>query len=82
MIHITRANKRKLVLYGIILLIAYAIFSSGYSSHRSETTIANAKPEDVWEFVADFSKMKLLNPTITENKLLNKLYEKPKLGIS
>ncbi|XP_059607855.1 uncharacterized protein LOC132255735 [Phlebotomus argentipes] len=66
MIHFTRCNKRKLILYGIVFLVVYAIFSSSYNEHRSETTIANAKPEKVWEFVADFSKMKLLNPTILD----------------
>lgn len=64
MIHFTRYTKRKLIVYGIALLVVYAIFSSGYNKHRSETTIVNAKPEKVWEFVADFSKMKLLNPTM------------------
>ncbi|GAB0098927.1 uncharacterized protein DMENIID0001_147370 [Sergentomyia squamirostris] len=62
----TRSNKRKLIVYGIIFLLAYVIFSSGYNDYRSETTIAGAKPEQVWEYVADFSKMKLLNPTILD----------------
>lgn len=47
-----------------ILVVLYVILSSGYHKYEIDGIIKNSKPEDVWGFVADFSKMKLLNPTM------------------
>lgn len=46
------------------LLVLYLIFSSGYHKYEIDGIIRNTRPEDVWNFVADFNKMKLLNPTM------------------
>lgn len=32
--------------------------------YEASVTLENTHPSDVWEFVADFSNMKYLNPTV------------------
>lgn len=59
-----RCNIKIASLAVIILLVLYVIFSSGYHKYEIDGVIKNSKPEDVWNYVADFSKMKLLNPTM------------------
>jgi len=60
----TRWNKKRVILFVLSLLILYTIFSSGYNKYQLDASFKNTKPEEVWEFVADFSKMRLLNPTM------------------
>lgn len=62
--HPIRWNKRRLVSVALSGIILYLIFSARYNKFTAETVIKNQKPEDVWNFVADFSKMKSLNPTM------------------
>lgn len=59
-----RWNKRHLSIFGIGLLIFYLIFSASRNTYESDVIIRNTKPELVWEYVADFHKMHLLNPTM------------------
>lgn len=59
-----RWNKRHLSILGIGLLIFYLIFSASRNTYESDIIIRNTKPELVWEYVADFHKMHLLNPTM------------------
>lgn len=42
-----------------------------YQTYESQEVLKNVKPEKVWEYVADFSKMKALNPSILEFKILS-----------
>lgn len=60
----TRWNKRRLIAIFVILIISYTIFSSSYNKYQIDATIKNVKAEEVWDFISDFSKMKLLNPTM------------------
>lgn len=59
-----RWNKRQLSILGIGLLVFYFIFSASRNTYEDDVIIKNTKPELVWEFVADFHKMHLLNPTM------------------
>lgn len=62
--YITRWNRRRLAALAISVLILYWIFSASNNEYESNVTVKNVKPEDAWEYVADFHKMKLLNPTM------------------
>lgn len=62
--HPIRWNKRRLVSVALSGIVLYLILSAKYNKFTAEIVIKNQKPEDVWNFVADFSKMKLLNPTM------------------
>ncbi|XP_063695806.1 uncharacterized protein LOC134827166 [Culicoides brevitarsis] len=68
--HPIRWNKRRLLSVALSGIVFYLILSAKYNKFQAETVIKNHKPEDVWNFVADFSKMKLLNPTIEEFRIL------------
>lgn len=61
---IRRWNKRHLSMLGGALLLLYWIFSASRNTYKAEVIIKNTKPEHVWEYVADFHKMRLLNPTM------------------
>lgn len=56
--------KRVSVIIAVLVLLYVFVFSSGYQKHQIDGVIANTRPEMVWEYVADFSKMRLLNPTM------------------
>jgi len=62
--HIPRLWIRAAVLLGIALLLYVFVFSSGYQKYQIEGIIKRSEPEKVWEYVADFNKMRLLNPTM------------------
>lgn len=49
---------------GAALFVLYWIFSASKNTYEAEIIIKNTKPELVWEYVADFHKMHLLNPTM------------------
>lgn len=63
--------KRNYILTGIAAILIYVFLIGGYKTYQHEDVIKNAKPVDVWEFIADFSKMKELNPTILDFKILS-----------
>lgn len=46
------------------ILVLYWIISASNNVYESDVTVRKTKPEDAWEYVADFHKMKLLNPTM------------------
>ena len=58
--------KTKTLAYTFLsVLMIYLLFIHKRSHIVSfEIIIKNSKPEHVWEFVADFSNMKKLNPTM------------------
>lgn len=56
--------KRVSVIIAVLVLLYVFVFSSGYQKYQIDGVIANTRPETVWEYVADFSKMRLLNPTM------------------
>lgn len=60
----TRWNIKRLSIVCIGILALYVIFSASNNKYEVDAIIKHTKPEKVWEFVADFSKMKLLNPTM------------------
>ncbi|XP_043273501.1 uncharacterized protein [Venturia canescens] len=64
--------KSRNFLYFILGLISfYALFIHKRKHNVSfEATIRNSKPVTVWEFVADFSNMKKLNPTIEDFNII------------
>lgn len=55
--------QRRFVTIGILVLVLYIYISSGYKTFVKEGTI-HALPKDVWLFVSDFSKLKMINPTM------------------
>uniref|UniRef100_A0A1A9VYK3 Uncharacterized protein n=1 Tax=Glossina austeni TaxID=7395 RepID=A0A1A9VYK3_GLOAU len=66
-----RWNIRNIAILIACSLIIYMICARGRHSYEIDGIIKNTKPEDVWNYVADFSKMKLLNPTILDFKILS-----------
>lgn len=60
----TRWNRRRCSFLACALLVLYWLFSVSNNTYESDVTIKNVKPEIVWEYVADFHKMRLLNPTM------------------
>lgn len=60
----TRWNRRRLAIVAIFILILYYVFSASNNSYEASVTIRNVKPETAWEYVADFNKIKFLNPTM------------------
>ncbi|XP_035786724.1 uncharacterized protein LOC118463899 [Anopheles albimanus] len=49
----------------------YFFLSSGYREYELSGVVPHTKPEDVWDFLADFSHMKRLNPTIIDFKVIS-----------
>uniref|UniRef100_A0A336LSX5 CSON003270 protein n=1 Tax=Culicoides sonorensis TaxID=179676 RepID=A0A336LSX5_CULSO len=68
--HPVRWNKRRLLSISLAAIVFYLILSAKYNKYSAEVVIKNQNPENVWNFVADFSKMKQLNPTIEEFRIL------------
>ncbi|XP_023301647.2 uncharacterized protein LOC111683776 [Lucilia cuprina] len=66
-----RCNIKSASLVFSVLLVLYLVFSSGYHKYEIDGVIKNSRPEDVWNYVADFSKMRLLNPTILNFRILS-----------
>ncbi|XP_017863227.1 PREDICTED: uncharacterized protein LOC108613932 [Drosophila arizonae] len=62
--------KRLALLLGAVVLLYLFVFSGGYHKYQIDGVIDNARPEAVWEYVADFNKMRLLNPTIINFRIL------------
>lgn len=56
--------KRVSLIFTALLLLYVFVFSRGYHKYQIDGVIGNTRPERVWEYVADFSKMRLLNPTM------------------
>ncbi|XP_070506528.1 uncharacterized protein [Chironomus tepperi] len=54
-----------------VAILIYLFFFGRFQTYEQSEIIKNAKPVAVWEFVADFSKMKQLNPTILDFKILS-----------
>lgn len=64
-----RHSKRKYIIAICVVIFVYLLLFSRYQTYEYNEVIKNTKPEDVWKFVSDFSKMKSLNPTILEFKI-------------
>lgn len=62
--HPARWNMKKVTIFGLLSIFFYTIFSSGYNQYSESVVIKKTKPDEVWGFVADFSKMRILNPTM------------------
>ncbi|KAL7028256.1 hypothetical protein ACKWTF_005777 [Chironomus riparius] len=65
------SNKRKGIIGLVVAIIIYLLFVDRFQTYEQSEVIKNAKPVAVWEFIADFSKMKQLNPTILDFKILS-----------
>ncbi|XP_058464654.1 uncharacterized protein LOC131438569 [Malaya genurostris] len=70
MLPFSRWARRRFVLVAVCSLVVYYLLSSSYNEYQINTIIRRTKPEIVWEYIADFSKMKKLNPTILDFKIL------------
>lgn len=46
------------------LLCIYLFGRIKYYNYQASVTLENTHPSDAWEFIADFSNMKYLNPTL------------------
>jgi hypothetical protein len=64
-------NKRKYIVGICAIIFVYSFLFSRYQSYEYQEVIKNVKPKVIWEFVADFSQMKTLNPTIIDFKILS-----------
>lgn len=58
--------KTRSIMYGILVILFFYVLFVYKKKHQVmfETTINDSNPKHVWEFVADFSNMKKLNPTM------------------
>ena len=58
--------KSKTLAYSFLSVLIIYVFFFYKKTHTVsfEFVIKNSTPESVWEFVADFSNMKKLNPTM------------------
>lgn len=59
-----RWNAKRLGVAAAGLLVLYALFSASRQTHDAEVLVRNTPPKVVWDFVADFSNMLQLNPTM------------------
>lgn len=66
-----RQNKRKYIIGICAVIFVYIFLFTRYQTFEYQEIIKSVKPESVWEYVADFSKMKSLNPAILEFKVLS-----------
>lgn len=66
-----RQNKRKYIVGICAIIFVYLLIFSRFQTYEYQGVIKDVKPEVVWEFIADFSKMKTLNPTIHDFKILS-----------
>lgn len=56
--------KKKVLFWCVVGVFLWLIFRPKKYTVKFEAIISNSKPIDVWEYVADFSNMKKLNPTM------------------
>lgn len=64
-------KSRKSLTLVAILLLAIIFLRIKYYRYSTEIKLAKAKAETVWEYVADFSNLKQLNPSIVDFLILN-----------
>jgi len=64
--------KSRNVVYSVLGLLGFYILFLHKKVHHVtfEAIIKSSKPETIWEFVADFSNMKKLNPTIEDFNII------------
>ena len=55
---------RRVVLSVVVAAVLYLLLSPRSYLHYEEYSIEQARPKDVWNFIADFSNMPKLNPTM------------------
>ncbi|XP_011195860.1 uncharacterized protein LOC105220964 [Zeugodacus cucurbitae] len=63
--------RKKYIFYGVALLMVLVFFTSGTREYNIGATIRKTKPEVVWEYVADFSKTRALNPTVLSFRVIS-----------
>lgn len=61
---VLRWKVKKLVAIIIVVLLLYLWMRPRKFTYKAEVRLPNTKPSDVWEYVADFSHMINLNPTM------------------
>ncbi|XP_052859912.1 uncharacterized protein LOC128267163 [Anopheles cruzii] len=66
-----RWARRRLLIATVMAIALYYLLSSSYRTHEVSSILPHTKPEDVWEYLADFSHMKKLNPTIQGFRVLS-----------
>lgn len=57
-------KNQRLLASVIFTAIIYFIIRIRDYNHKATVVLEKVKPIDVWEFVADFSNMRYLNPTM------------------
>ncbi|KAF5288046.1 hypothetical protein FQR65_LT12096 [Abscondita terminalis] len=53
------------------IIISYLLFRFRTYTYETTVVIPKVHPSNVWEFVADFSNMKYLNPTLVDFNILS-----------
>ncbi|KAF4521503.1 hypothetical protein B566_EDAN001803 [Ephemera danica] len=61
-----RYKKYRIFAVLVLAITFYFLFRSRKLKYHFEFDVAQANPASVWEYVADFSNMKYLNPTILD----------------
>ncbi|PSN40573.1 hypothetical protein C0J52_10789 [Blattella germanica] len=65
-----RWHKKRIVCVCLVAVFLYLILRTQKKNAVIQFKIDNSRATDIWEFVADFSNMKKLNPTILEFNIL------------
>ncbi|XP_063231573.1 uncharacterized protein LOC134536009 [Bacillus rossius redtenbacheri] len=66
-----RWSKKRIFYTAAMAVVLYFLLCARKQSVTFETIVHNSKAVDVWEFVADFSNMKKLNPTMLDFDILS-----------
>lgn len=57
-------KKRSLICIALFTLIIYLLFQLRSYEYEASVVLTKKQPIEIWEYVADFSNMKDLNPTM------------------
>lgn len=61
---VTRWNKRRIATTAVCVIFVYWVLSASHHTYEDKVTITTTSPETIWEYVADFQNMQMLNPTM------------------
>lgn len=61
---VTHWNRRRVLIAAVGLTVFCWLFTASHHTHEDFVTIKNTKAKEIWEYVADFQNMQILNPTM------------------
>lgn len=61
---VSSANRKTIGAAVLLVAATYWIFSASRKHFEAQQLLPNVRPATVWNYVADFSNMPMLNPTM------------------